>query len=249
MHHIRSLRFATSSVALFALLLGGCGSSPFGSVTTTSNPLVAEYSVNPNRRGTVTVEFGETTDYGRSTAPAATTVGPVRVLVAGMKQNTAYHMRAHVDYDDGSSQLDADHVFTTGSLPKGLIPSFTVTATSGLTPQPGVELVNTLSTSTPGTAFATDVEGNVIWAYPFPDRQAISSLLPIKLLPNGHFMSLIAPNSSIIVTKPVAPDALNEMREFDLAGNIVRTLTMSDLNASWLSLISTSRCSCSRTIS
>jgi hypothetical protein len=181
MHPVRRLLAAAPSFTLFALLLAGCGSSPFSSVTSTANPLVAEYSVNAALRGTVTVEFGETTEYGMSTAPVATTVGPVNVLVAGMKANTTYHMRARVDYDNGTSRLDVDHVFTTGNLPKGLIPSYTVTATSGLTPQPGVELVDTLGSATPSTAFATDVAGNVIWAYLFPDRQPGSTLYPIKL--------------------------------------------------------------------
>ena len=220
------------SCCIVTVLMAGCGSSPFSSVSSTANPLVAEYSVNAALRGTVTVEFGETTDYGMSTAPVATTVGPVNVLVAGMKANTTYHMRARADYDNGTSRLDVDHVFTTGSLPKGLIPSYTVTATSGLTPQPGVELVNTLGRATPSTAYATDVAGNVIWVYLFPDRQQASQLLPIKLLSNGHFMCMVAPSSLDVVTNPVVPPhTLNEMREIDLAGNIVRTLTMTDLNA------------------
>jgi arylsulfate sulfotransferase len=232
MHRKRGSHFAALSFALLIFSFVGCGSSPFGSVNATSNPLVAEYSVNPARRGTVTVEFGETTEYGRSTSPVATTVGPATVLVAGMKQKTTYHMRARADYDNGTSQLDVDQVFTTGSLPSGLIPPLTVTATPGLTPQPGVELVNTITKTTPGTAFATDLDGNVIWAYLFPDFQKASSLLPIKLLPNGHFMCLIAPTSSVIVANPVlAPGTLNEMREFDLVGNTIRSLTMSDLNA------------------
>ena len=76
--------------------MAGCGSSPFSSVSSTANPLVAEYSVNPTLRGTVTVEFGETTDYGMSTAPVATPVGPVNVLLPGMKAKTTYHMRSRV---------------------------------------------------------------------------------------------------------------------------------------------------------
>lgn len=207
----------------------GCGSSPFGTVTPSSNPLVAEYSVTPARRGTVTVEFGETTEYGRSTSPVATTVGPTTVQVAGMKQNTTYHMRARADYDNGTSQMDVDHVFTTGKLPAGLTPSFTVTTTSGLTPQPGVELVNTLVTAAaPSNVFATDLDGNVIWAYPSPDSTKVAALLPVKLLPNGHFMGLMAPP---VFSGPPAPGTLNEIREFDLVGNTIRSLTMTDLNA------------------
>jgi hypothetical protein len=41
--------------------------------------------------------------------------------------------------------MDADHTFTTGLIPAGLLPSYTVTPTPGLTAQPGVEFVNTLS--------------------------------------------------------------------------------------------------------
>ncbi len=167
MHPVRRRHFAALNLTLFALLIAGCGSSQFGTVTSTANPLVALYSVNPALRGTVTVEFGETTEYGRSTSPVATTVGPTMVQVAGMKQNTSYHMRARADYDNGTSQVDVDHVFTTGTLPAGLIPPFTVSTTSGLTPQPGVEMVNTIAGAAAlSTAFATDLEGNVIWAYP-----------------------------------------------------------------------------------
>jgi hypothetical protein len=125
--------------------------------------------------------------------------------------------------------LDADHIFTTGTLPAGLIPHFTVATTYGLTPQPGVEMVNTLAgTAAASTAFATDIDGNVIWAYPSPDPTKISALLPVKLLPNGHFMGLMAPP---VYNGPPAPGTLNEIREFDLVGNTIRSLTMSDLNA------------------
>lgn len=229
MHPVRRRRFAALNLTLFAFLIAGCGSSQFGTVTSTANPLVALYSVNPALRGTVTVEFGETTEYGRSTSPVATTVGPTTVQVAGMKQNTSYHMRARADYDNGTSEVDVDHVFTTGALSAGLIPSFTVSTTSGLTPQPGVEMVNTIAGSAAlSTAFATDLEGNVIWAYPAADPTKISALLPVKLLPNGHFMGLMAPP---VYGGPPAPGTLNDIREFDLVGNTIRSLTMSDLNA------------------
>src|SRR3954447_16342213 len=106
MHRTRQPHLSASIFALFVTLLTGCGSSPFGTVSPTSNPLVAQYSVNPARRGTVTVEFGETTEYGRSTSPMATAVGPTAVQVAGMKEKTTYHMRARADYDNGTSQVD-----------------------------------------------------------------------------------------------------------------------------------------------
>jgi arylsulfate sulfotransferase len=232
MHRVIRLLAAAPSLALFTLLFTGCGSPPFSSVTSTSNPLVAEYSVNPTLRGTVTVEFGETIDYGFSTSPVATTVGPVNVLVAGMKANTAYHMRARVDYDNGTSQQDTDHVFTTGSLPSGLLPSYTVTSTSGLTPQPGIELVDPATYPQALSPFATDLQGNVIWIYDPPEIKQRSNLIyPVKLLSNGHLMCLIAPNSTLPINGGAPPNTSNLLREFDLAGNTVRQLTMTDLNA------------------
>lgn len=216
---------------VLTILFSGCGSG--AAVSATSNPLVAEYTVHPALPGVVTVEFGENTDYGQSTSPVHTTVGPVTVQVAGMKANTTYHMRARTDYDDGSSATDIDRTFTTGAIPKGILPPFTVTATSGLTPQPGVELVNTLQGNAGiSTVFATDIAGNVVWYYPFSDFAPGLSLYPVKQLPNGHFMAEIAVLSNApVLPGGIPPGSLNEFREFDLAGNTIRSLTMSDLNA------------------
>ena len=227
----RRLRAASLSGVLFALLLAGCGSTPFSSVSSTGNPLVAQYSVNPAKRGTVTVEFGETTEYGRSTSPVATTIGPVNVLVAGMKANTTYHMRAHIDYEDGTSIVDGDHVFTTGAVPSGLIPNFTVSTTSGITPQPGVEMVNIIPATQQSFVYATDLDGNVIWYYAPPESKPVgSTLYPVKQLSNGHFLCFVAPASQTPLTIPVTPTTPDFLREFDLAGNTIRQLNMTDLN-------------------
>jgi hypothetical protein len=40
----------------------------------------------------------------------------LNILVAGMKPQTTYHMRAHVDWA-GGSWVDQDQTFTTGALP------------------------------------------------------------------------------------------------------------------------------------
>ena len=148
------------------------------------------------------------------------------ILVAGMKAGTQYHMRAIVSYPNGSVSPDIDRTFTTGSLPT--LPSFTVTKTSGLTPQPGVELVDILF---PATPFVTDLDGNVIWTYHCPDCDSTDNVLPVKLQNNGHFMAIIAPTSTTPLLGPIPSTTVNALREFDLAGNVVRQLTMTDLNA------------------
>jgi arylsulfate sulfotransferase len=203
-------------------------------VTGTSNPQVAAYTVILKQPGTVTVDFGKDTTYGFETSAQhfAVTETPVIIYVAGMLASTTYHMRATIAYDNGVTVSDPDHMFTTGATPPGIIPSFSVTPTNGLTPQPGVELVNVLLGGAP-IPFATDLNGNVIWTYLFPDRQSDSILYPIKLLPNGHFFCLIAPAPQISLTNgPVAATELNVLREIDLAGNTIRQLAMTDLNTS-----------------
>jgi len=233
-------------VAVLTFFSVGCGAhseylapssapqSPLHTVITrTSNPQVAAYTLTLKQPGTVTVDFGKDTTYGFKTSAQHfdVTGTPPTIYVAGMLASTTYHMRAAVEYDNGSTVSDLDQTFTTGAIPPGVIPSFTVTPTNGLTPQPGVELVDIVGS--PSYPFATDLNGNVIWTYLFPDRQSDSVLYPIKLMPNGHFFCLIAPDSSDPLTSGfVAATQLNVLREIDLAGNVIRQLTMTTLNAS-----------------
>ena len=211
-------------------------------VTPTANPLVALYSFQPEQQGAVHVEFGTDTNYGRSTG-SVTPVngGPVSILVAGMKQNTAYHMRAVVTESDGTVVNDQDHTFTTGSFPADTLPtSLTATTSPGQTPQPGIELLD--STAIPKSkssleAYAVDLSGNIIWGYPFPDRPtANTSVQPIKLLPNGNFLMVLSflsqfvlPNQGVTLTP--ADESVDMIREIDLAGDPVAQLTMDQLNA------------------
>ncbi|AXC13243.1 arylsulfate sulfotransferase [Acidisarcina polymorpha] len=203
-----------------------------GNVSATGNPLVASYEFTPNRAAQVSVQFGTDTSYGLSTSSQQTTENgnSVVILVAGMIANTTYHMRAVAQFADGTTENDYDHTFTTGSLPSGLIPSSTVTPTSGMTPQPGIELVDMIGGETQSLAFATDLQGNTIWEYPFPDRQPASILYPIRLLPNGNFICMIAPASQSSVGGPTPAGTLNVIREFDLSGTTIQQLTMDDLN-------------------
>lgn len=227
---LRLIKTHLATLVVLTMLLAGCGSDA-SSVAATANPLVAEYVVHPALAGTVTVEFGEDTTYGRSTSPVHTTVGPTTVLVAGMKANTIYHMRAHLDYENGTSTVDSDHIFTTGAVPSGIIPNFTVNTTSGMTPQSGVEMVDIVPASEESFVYATDLDGNVIWFYDPPESKPPgSTLYPVKQLSNGHFLCFIAPASQSPLNIPVTPSTPDLLREFDLAGNTIRQLTMADLN-------------------
>lgn len=236
MNAIFRMRFALSFSAVLTLLMLGCGSGPtypptISSVNKTQNPLVAEYSVGVSHLyATAWVEFGTDTSYGKqtSTSEPMTKYGePITVLVAGMRPNTTYHMRAHVNYD-GGSWVDQDQTFTTGPLPgqglaaptftKPFPPGLTVSRpTPGLSPQIGVEYVDLVApANTPIIeAFVTDLEGNVIWYY---WGGAGHTAVPWKPLPNGN-VGLIDGSSTG-----------SQLVEIDLAGNMIRQLTTASLN-------------------
>lgn len=84
---------------------------------------MASYSLTAPAATPVQVQFRLDTSCGFSTSTVQNpTGGAVTVLVAGMRADTPYHMQAVLDLANGSKVLDADHVFTTGSLPAGRIP-------------------------------------------------------------------------------------------------------------------------------
>ena len=118
-----------------------------GAFTNTNNVQVAQYAVTPPSPANVSVQFGLDTTYGLNTwtQPNSTLGSPVSLYVAGMKQSTPYHMRGLIAFADGSSFNDADFTFTTGALTAGTIPNITATTTAGMTPQPGVEVVDLLN--------------------------------------------------------------------------------------------------------
>ena len=204
----------------------GCGGSNSGSVTHTQNPLVAQYTVPVAAGSTARVEFGPDTNYGFVTSAITATAPTISVLVAGMKQNSTYHMRAVVTHADGSKEVDTDHVFTTGAAPSGRIPVMAVTLPARVTPTPGIELVSlNPPPNNPGNflrVVALDPAGELIWYYDFDER--LGTAQPIKLLPNGHFLLVLFGGTT-------GPGGL--VREIDLAGRTIHEFTVDQLNR-WL---------------
>ncbi len=199
-----------------------------GAVEPTLNPQVALYTITPPAAANVTIQFGPTTTYGKSTwtqgSPSAG--GPVSTFVAGMLANSAYHMQATVTFPGGVTYTDMDHTFTTGTLATGLSPTLTATTTAGMTPQSGVELLDLISltpTSKVGVA-ATDLNGNIVWTYnPGSTIPAGADAGPVKLLPNGHFLvNFGVTNSSGLGLSSV-------IQEVDLAGNVIWQMTSAQL--------------------
>jgi arylsulfate sulfotransferase len=227
----RSLALSSIGLCSFVLLLGCGGNNLQGSVAATTNPQVAVYTVTPQQTGDLTIEFGTTTSYGFKTwtkakQPAGT---PTSIYVAGMKANTVYHMQAVMHYADGRTVTDSDRTFKTGSYVTSYLPKITASTTPGQTPQPGIEMVNSIESTV--QMVATDLSGNIIWAYTTPALIKGSSWLAPKQLANGDFIALASVNSSTVITKVPPPGAPNMVTEFDLVGNTVKQLTMSQLNA------------------
>ncbi len=211
------------SPLLALVACGGSGSDPLPAppriqqtgVSATANPLVAQYSVTTTGGAAmVSVEFGPTTSYGFQTSSQTTPLGggTANFLVAGMKQNTQYHMRAVMTSPAGQV-FDQDHTFQTGGIPPALIPRYQVTIPAGQQPTPGIQLVSFTS----GESFALDTAGNIIWFY---DYQASGGPWLVKLLPNGNML--------MILNLP-GPPPTSGIREVTLAGAIVREVNLPQL--------------------
>ena len=228
------VQFPTGTVASTTVsLTGTAGSITHGTVTPTNNPQVAAYAITPPFGATVSVQFGKTTNYGFNTSTQATPIhgGPVNILVAGMLANTVYHMQATVTLENGTTYQDVDHTFTTGAVPAGVTPAITVTQTPGLTPQSGIELINTIIGASESAVLATDLAGNVIWSYTAPDLQPGEFISAPRQLANGHILFVVGPNSNTYSNGLPPAGTVDFIREVDLAGNVVRQLSMDQLNA------------------
>ncbi len=179
-----------------------------GSVAPTANPLVAAYTITMPDKSSVNVEFGNDRSYDLQTsqfsAPAGG--GVVRILVAGMRAGSTYHMRASLQLPGGILVQDVDHVFQTGNVPATLVPQLAVTRFQEALESSGVQLLDGVNTSSGySTMYATDRDGNVVWYYADPEKQ---NPPPVKLTQDGNF---ILAN-------------IDEILEVNLAGETVRTI-------------------------
>ena len=200
-----------------------------GTVAATANPQVALYTISAPDGFSVLIQFSTDTSFNLTTwaVAAPSGGGAVPILVAGMKGNTPYHMRAVFEATGTTNVVftDADHTFTTTAYDPALLPALTVATTAGQTPQPGVELLDLLNLTGGSKLYmvVTNLNGDVLWAYqpgaPVPPNIGDN---PIKMLPNGHFL---------INFSAANPDGENSiLQEIDLAGQVVWQMTAAQLN-------------------
>ena len=202
-----------------------------GQLTPTPNPQVVAYSIYLPAPGNVSVQFGTENRMTSEQATPSPNGGMVHVYVAGMLAHTSYDMRALVNLNNGASFTDADHTFNTGDAP-ATSPIQTST-TAGGTPEPGLELFDTIIPHTEAQLFATDLQGNVLWTYRY-EGSAIDAIQAARPLPNGHFLLLISFASSLPTTQlsNLPSGTIDVIREVDLAGNTIRELSLAQLEQS-----------------
>lgn len=218
-----------ASTPQIVAITGSSAALSAGTVTATNNPQVALYTMTLPFPGSMTVNFGTTTNYTLNTWKQSTDSagGQISIFVAGMMATTTYHMAATIEFANGITVTDTDHTFTTGAVPnsQGLNLSLTTTTTSGLTPQPGLELLNPLA-----GIVITDLSGNTLWTYANPGITTYNYVQGVKMLDNGDILMAIGPGSNIPLNGPISANAFVEIREVNLAGDTVREISINDLN-------------------
>ena len=199
-----------------------------GQLTPTPNPQVVAYSIYLPAAGTVSVEFGPNARNTSAQRTPSRFGGMVHAYVAGMFAQTAYHMHAIVKLANGTSFEDSDHAFSTGNAPG--TSAVQVSQTVSESPQPGIELFDTVLPHKAAQLFATDLQGNVIWTYRYSGSSS-DAVQGARLLPDGHFLVLISFLSSLPppIIAGLPGNTIDVIREIDLAGNTIRELTRDQL--------------------
>jgi hypothetical protein len=227
-----NMRFGnvSASTPQTVTITGIAAALPVGQVAATANPQVALYTLTLPFPGSVTVNFGIGPTYGLKTwsQSIATAGGQVSIFVAGMRAATAYHMRATASFSNGIVASDLDHTFTTGALPQNTALHVVTATTAGMTPQPGLELLNPLS-GTPTGVLVTDLAGNVLWTYTDPGDPVLNIINGVKMLPDGNILMPIG--QGVPASYPIPPGTINELREVNLAGATVRSISIDLLNS------------------
>jgi arylsulfate sulfotransferase len=153
-----------------------------GTLERTDNPQVALYTITPPSPAEVTVQYGRDQRYGLSTwARHANGSGaPLQILVAGMRAETTYHIRATIRFADGTVVRDDDQVFGTGALPVRMRDwQIRSKRFEQAKIQPGIELLNS-STGVKSQIALADLDGTILWSYEMPERETAAHILALR---------------------------------------------------------------------
>lgn len=206
-----------TSVEPFVLTSRVTGTSPV--VSPTGHPLVALYSAPscPSGATEVVQFYRSSVGYAWSTSskPCNGTT-TMNFYVAGMRPSATYVLQGYV-YNGNSVTANSPVTFTTGAVPANVaIESWNVSQPEQVTPSP-----ITLTSPTQGVPFATDSVNTIMWYLPAFQNQGGYLTRPV---PGGTFLALMDDNSGI-------PGNRRLLREFDLAGNVIRETNVAAVSA------------------
>jgi hypothetical protein len=197
-------------------------------ITPTANPLVALYSVPPGPEGTVHVEFavaGANPSWQSTNDLSSEPGRSTNFFVAGMLPSTTYEMRDV--FSDGTAS--APQLFTTGSLPSNLsFPAFTVQQPPGPGSDLDQDLIFHQLSSSPANVpnpLATDTQGRVVWYYDVSQSGLTHTYPGQSLVPGGTVLLLGVDRHA------ASPGTLDDLREIDLAGDVVRETNIDAVNS------------------
>ena len=217
--------------ACSAVVTDGVASRVTGSaavITPTLNPLVALYSAPPTSARTEFVQFSVASDSPswRNTNTLPVVPGKsTNFFVAGMLPNTTYEMRDVRSDGTGS----APQLFTTGAIPSTLtFPTFSVPQPPGAASDPNQEMIFHQLVRAPSSVsnpLATDLQGRVVWYYDTSTSGLISTFAGQSVVPGGTVLLIGTDRDAPL------PGSRNDLREIDLAGNMVRETNIAAVNA------------------
>jgi hypothetical protein len=183
-------------------------------VAATSHPLIALFSAPPcPEGGTFRVAFHPGGEETIARTPAQACRGSIsnNVLVAGMRADTEYKLRAEVTAS-GKEKPGAWLSFRTGILDGNFAPvSVSTPRISGSVASEPVVIFSAASAGSGTRPFATDFEGRIIWYLRTPDFMT-------RVLPGGRFLVLAVDGQN--TNNPIR--RYQALRLLDLAGNIIR---------------------------
>ena len=188
-------------------------------VAATSHPLIALFSAPPcPEGGTFRVAFHAAVNQGDEEATSRTPAEACRgsisnnVLVAGMRADTEYKLRAGSDRRRARRSAGDWLPFRTGILDGNFAPvSVSTPRVSGSVASEPVVIFSAASPGAGTRPFATDLQGRLIWYLRTADFMT-------RVLPGGRFLVLAIDGQN--TNNPIR--RYQALRLLDLAGNIVR---------------------------
>ncbi len=186
-------------------------------VTPTSHPLVALFSASACPEGSqirVAFRASDNAPTAHTSSQPCKPGASANIYVAGMRADSVYQMREEVVNESGNKP-GVWKIFHTGML-DGNFPPVSVPVPASRTSVAEPVLVHSVaSMSDQVRPFATDLKGDLIW-------YLRTTAFLTRIVPGGRFLTLSEGQNSVNDMR-----RLQLLREFDLAGNVLRETNIS----------------------